>query len=446
MEGFIKTLTEQIRYTKARKSVAQEIAAHILDQAQAYEAEGLSHEEAVQKAVHEMGDPVEAGVALDRIHRPQTDWKMILMTFVFSILGFIIMCNVSGLSEHYSLARQFLFTIMGFAVITGVYFLDYSFIGRYAPVIYVLLTAAYAICYMRTPLVAGRIPGMSVLIYLYAPVYAGILYRSRQKGYAAIARNILLLTVTALIAFLLSHSIPASLNLYFVCAVMLIAAVCRNWFHVSRKLVTAGISILLFIIPALCLISAALFGSGYRAMRLRAFLDPHADKNGVGYLYMVIREHLASARFIGPGSLSDPVHTAPLKGSGTFVPLLIVQSYGLLAGCLLVLALALFLLRAFHITCHQKNQLGLMVSASCFLVFLVNCCQSLLVNIGMYPLTDIPLPFLSYGGSTTLTYAVLIGSLLSVHRYKKVLADSAPQDLTSWHPDIRSKRCAKESD
>ena len=71
-----------MRCVKARDGVARELADHIQDQAQAYEESGVEHDQAIEMAVHEMGDPVEIGVALDRIHRPQIDWKMLLLTFL----------------------------------------------------------------------------------------------------------------------------------------------------------------------------------------------------------------------------------------------------------------------------------------------------------------------------------------------------------------------------
>ena len=186
MEEFIKTLTEQIRCVKAREGIARELSDHILDQSNTYEQSGMSHEEALEKAVLEMGDPVETGIALDRIHRPQLDWKMLLMTFVFSIAGFLIMLTVGKLSEYYPATRQFLFMLISFGIIIGVYFLDYSFLGKYGLILYIALTAVFFFHCKTAVRIHGRIPGMSFLVSLYAPVYAGVLYQLRGKGYSAI--------------------------------------------------------------------------------------------------------------------------------------------------------------------------------------------------------------------------------------------------------------------
>lgn len=97
-ESFIRNVTEQIRCVRARDAIARELSDHISDQAEVYEAMGESHEDAVNRAVREMGDPVEVGVELDRVHRPQVDYKLIGMAFLFHIAGFFLIWKMSDLS------------------------------------------------------------------------------------------------------------------------------------------------------------------------------------------------------------------------------------------------------------------------------------------------------------------------------------------------------------
>lgn len=179
MEEFIKTLTEQMRCVKARDGVARELADHITDQAETYEREGMKHDEAVEKAVHEMGDPVEIGVSMDRIHRPQADWKMILLTFVLSVAGIFCMIPIYGPEI---VPRQLLTMLAAFAVIIAVYFIDYSILGRMGVIAYCVLTIFLWIGKnFYFPMINGRVPAMAVLVYLYVPVFAGILYQLRMR-------------------------------------------------------------------------------------------------------------------------------------------------------------------------------------------------------------------------------------------------------------------------
>ena len=82
MEEYIKTLLEQVRFEKAHKAIGDEIRAHIEDQAEANISEGMDKETAEKKAVEDMGDPVETGIALDKVHRPQLAWELVVATLV----------------------------------------------------------------------------------------------------------------------------------------------------------------------------------------------------------------------------------------------------------------------------------------------------------------------------------------------------------------------------
>lgn len=145
MNEFIRRLTEQMRCVKAREGVAREVSDHILDQAAAYEETGMEHDKAVEMAVHEMGDPVEIGVSLDRIHRPQMNWKLILVTFVLTMAGLFVMYSIYGMSTIVS--RQCVFAAAGMAVILAVNFIDYSVIGRFGSLAYILLTGIFHMWY-----------------------------------------------------------------------------------------------------------------------------------------------------------------------------------------------------------------------------------------------------------------------------------------------------------
>ncbi len=68
---YLDTLAEQIRSKPAAAAVRREIEDHIEEQKEAFLAQGMSGSEAEEAAVQEMGDPVETGVAMDLIHRPQ---------------------------------------------------------------------------------------------------------------------------------------------------------------------------------------------------------------------------------------------------------------------------------------------------------------------------------------------------------------------------------------
>ena len=90
MNEYLSQVTDQIRCQKVHKAVRAELKAHLEDQAEAYESEGMSADEAMEKAVLEMGDPVETGVSLDRVHRPHMEWSALLLVGVIGIFSVIL--------------------------------------------------------------------------------------------------------------------------------------------------------------------------------------------------------------------------------------------------------------------------------------------------------------------------------------------------------------------
>ncbi len=444
MEEFIKTLTEQMRCIKAREGVARELSNHIIDQTEAYEQSGMEHDKAVEKAVRAMGDPVAIGVSMDRIHRPQIDWRMILLTLVLSIAGLFCMMPVYGVERV--LFGQGLFMLAGFAVIAVIYFIDYSIIGRIGAVAYIVMTIFFWIGrnHMRT--INGRIPAMSILVYLYVPVFAGILYQLRMRGYGAVIMGLVVIGVTCFAITYFSATLWVIVNIGFSMIVMLLAAIRKGMFGENKKRMTAIVAAAV-ILPMIVMVGCISTGwrwlrwESFRVMRLEAFFHRDQYREGAGYIYNVIDDILENAKFVGTGSSKyiDKLDSAMMLDGG-LMPLISIYVYGMIVGIILLILLTAFVFRAVKILNGQKNQLGFLVTMACLLVIFLNGLEGMLVNVGLFPYTSVIIPFLTRGGSATLLYSVLIGLLLGVHRYEKVYTDETYADQPRWRVSLKVEK------
>lgn len=90
MEEYLKDVLEQIRCKKAHVYVEQELRDHLENQISDNISSGMEKSKAIAEAVRDMGDPIETGVMLDRVHRPQIAWKMIFLVGIISMLGLLI--------------------------------------------------------------------------------------------------------------------------------------------------------------------------------------------------------------------------------------------------------------------------------------------------------------------------------------------------------------------
>ena len=107
---YLEAVRQQIRWKKAQSSVLEEIENHIIDQKNAFIIEGLNEEEATDKAIAEMGDPIVVGEQLDRAHRPK------LIDIVTIILGILLVLGILGTKN---MGTDLLRTIFGDQIVLG---------------------------------------------------------------------------------------------------------------------------------------------------------------------------------------------------------------------------------------------------------------------------------------------------------------------------------------
>ena len=128
-EEYLKTLTEQIRCKMAREAVRDELLCHIEDQKAAFISEGMEQDEAEEAAVLEMGDTVETGNEMDRIHRPKMAWGMIALIAVLSIAGYVVQKLIEAKvveagGYNWLGSKNLLFLAAGLVIMIGVCFFD----------------------------------------------------------------------------------------------------------------------------------------------------------------------------------------------------------------------------------------------------------------------------------------------------------------------------------
>lgn len=160
----------------------------------------------------------------------------------------------------------------------------------------------------------------------------------------------------------------------------------------------------------------------YQVARLTAFLDPAADPGGVGYNLDQARIAVGSGGLIGKGLFSGSqtnldfvpeVHT-------DFIFTAIGEELGFLGSLALLSLFGLFLWRGFRIASQAKDLFGTLLATGVVAMFAFQIFINIGMTIGVSPITGIPLPFVSYGGSSMITTFVATGILLNVHMRRLV--------------------------
>lgn len=424
---YLKMVLEQIRYRKIRSSIGKELENHIEDQKSEFMKQGLSEREALQKAIEDMGDPVETGIALDHVHRPKMEWGFMVLVLGLSMLGLLLQYSMKlqmGSEAYpYNFTGQFWNMAGGIVIMLFFCFFDYTRIGlsgKYGAFA-ILLLLLYSL--VSGPVFQGQAGYLTLFrtismhqgIYLYIPFFGGILYNYRNQGKKGLLKSVCWMLLPVFMVFWFpSLSLAGSLTVIML--VQIYAACRKGWFRATRR-GAAAVAAFTIAFPVLLLSCYMFFGQEYQKVRIKTWLGI-VGPGEQGYLQALARNIIKGSNWTGR-SLAGIEKMMPQVPSD-FILTYIFSYYGILAAVALMAVLGIFLFKMFHVSIRQKNQLGNIIGLGCSLVFAVQIILYFLVNLTLLPVTAVYLPLFTYGGTgTAVTYA-LIGILLSIYRYQNV--------------------------
>ncbi|MDE6529857.1 MAG: FtsW/RodA/SpoVE family cell cycle protein [Lachnospiraceae bacterium] len=436
MEEYLEKLLSQIRCKKARPYISDEMRKHMEDQITDNIAHGMTAEEAERNAVADMGDPVEAGISLDKVHKPQVAWKLIVIVGILSLLGIFIQQSISyhiaeissDIPQYYALSGTGFVTsvILGFVVMCAIYFLDYTTIAKYSKFIGAFIICMGILCIsgiFGTDMNGRRYWGFgpvrlsaTTFMMFYVPIYGAILYKYRGGGVASLLKALVWLLIPVIITFRIPNLVVTTILMVSM-LIQLSTAVIKGWFKIPIKRTLVILCAVLVILPMILLLFMYTFHllAAYQEARIRAWLFATGDAS---YLSNILRSLCTDIAFIG-NSGKDVMGTIPDCNSD-YIFSYILNSYGSIAGTLIIAALAVLIISIFSVSVKQKNEIGLVMGFGCGMIILLSTVINILSTVGVIPPAASFLPFLSAGRSNILLCYALVGIIMSIYRYKDV--------------------------
>jgi rod shape determining protein RodA len=157
--------------------------------------------------------------------------------------------------------------------------------------------------------------------------------------------------------------------------------------------------------------------NSYQVNRLQSFVNPNADTLGTGYQLRQARITVGSGGFLGTGLFDGP------QTNGRFVPeqqtdfifTVAGEQLGFVGSAGILLLYLIILMRAFSIARRANDPYGRLVATGITAWFAFQVFENIGMTLGLMPMTGVPLPFLSYGGSSMFATLIGFGLLQNVH-------------------------------
>lgn len=159
----------------------------------------------------------------------------------------------------------------------------------------------------------------------------------------------------------------------------------------------------------------------YQKNRVLIFLDPESDPLGAGYHISQSKIAIGSGGIWGKGFLKgSQSHLDYLpEGHTDFVFATMAEEWGLLGGTLLILAFMLLFRWGIRVSMRTQDKFARMAAAGLTTTVFFYVAINLMMVMGLAPVVGIPLPFMSYGGSSMLTVMLCVGIIMAIDRSNK---------------------------
>ncbi|MFI6008815.1 rod shape-determining protein RodA [Streptomyces sp. NPDC051243] len=359
------------------------------------------------------------------------DWTILLAAIVLSLIGSLLVFSATRNrtelnqgDQYYFLVRHLLNTGIGFALMIGTVWLGHRTLRTAVPILYGV--SVFLILLVLTPLgstINGahswiKLPGgfslqpsefvkvtiiLGMAMLLAARVDAG---DKQYPDHRTVVQALGLAAVPMLIVLLMPDLGSVMVMVVIVLGVLLASGASNRWVFGLIGTGTMG-AIAVWQLGVL---------DDYQIARFAAFANPELDPAGVGYNTNQARIAIGSGGLTGAGLFHGSQTTGQFvpEQQTDFVFTVAGEELGFVGGGLIILLLGVILWRACRIARETTELYGTIVAAGIVAWFAFQSFENIGMTLGIMPVTGLPLPFVSYGGSSMFAVWVAVGLLQSI--------------------------------
>lgn len=345
------------------------------------------------------------------------DYMVIIAVLLLFAIGLVALYSASG-EDLSDVKKQMMWFTVSIVIVVVLLFIDYNTLGKFWIFAYIAMLIALILVLFTKPIngarswfVIGKIsiqPGELAKIVMIVCL-AKVIHYFKEKDELNKPLSLLAILVFVAVPFVLIVMQPdygTAMVFLVIAAVMLFVA------GLDYKYILGAIGALLVILP----LAYFFILPQHAKNRLIVFLNPQIDPRGIGYNVIQSKLAIGSGQFWGMGLFNGnqtQLGFLPIKTTD-FIFSVIGEEMGFLVSALVVLLFIILMSKAIYIAKTSKDLYGTLLGAGVFALLLAHVVENIGMTMGLLPITGIPLPFISYGGSSLLTNMIAIGILLNV--------------------------------
>tara|TARA_B100000315_G_scaffold56428_2_gene50770 strand:+ start:2236 stop:3390 length:1155 start_codon:yes stop_codon:yes gene_type:complete len=351
----------------------------------------------------------------------QIDWLMVIS--IIGLSGFGVLMIFSAIhSNAVFLAnalhwKQALWSALGLCLLSTILVFDYHTISKLSYLFYAVVVASLVLVFVIGRVVYGAkrwiVMGPvrvqpSELAKLAVLLVIARYFGTRESTEPLKFRDLIIPFILVIIPVGLVARQPdlgTAMTILMIAVVMVLVVGMER--RVLLYLASAGVAVL----PV-----GWLFLKDYQKRRILTVFNPDADILGAGYQSMQSKIAVGSGEIWGKGLLQGTqsrLHFLPEKHTD-FIFSVLSEELGFVGGAVLLILFLVFIQRCFQTALNAADKEGTLIAVGVGTSFFLYTMLNIGMTLGIFPIVGIPLPFVSYGGSASLTSFIAVGLVLNV--------------------------------
>lgn len=348
------------------------------------------------------------------------EWSILICVILLVMIGIVALYSATQETTQEELQKQVIWLMISIPIAVLVICVNYEVIVKISPIFYgIFLILLVAVLF--TEPVNGATSWFEIGTFSFQPsefakifvilTFSSVITKIQARGKDEInrpTRLCLALLVIAVPVGLIVKQPDYGTALAFLVAtvfILFVAGIKKRYIISAILIVAISVPLLyFFILPE------------HAKTRIDVFLNPNLDPRGSGYNVIQSKLAIGSGQLFGMGLLKgNQTQLGFLYPKTTdFIFSVIGEEMGFVVAAGIVFIYVILITKAIYIAKTAKDDLGSYIAMGIAGIFLFHMVENIGMTIGLLPITGVPLPFVSYGGSSLLTNLILIALLINI--------------------------------
>ena len=354
-----------------------------------------------------------------------TDWVVLIISLALLGIGLVALYSATQSTELFEFKKQIQWSLISIPFLILVYFVDYKLIVKFSPVMYIIFILLLVGVLFTAPINGARswysigesfsIQPSELAKIVVVMFMSFVLYRLQLKGKREINKPwklMLYFIFWGIPIFLIYKQPDLGTALAYATAMLFMLFVSG----LDKKYMIIAILAI-----AICTPYVVQHLPAHAKARIEIFKNPESDPRGMGYNLIQSRLAIGAGQFLGMGILKgNQTQLGYLSPKTTdFIYSVIGEEMGFVVSSTIVVLYVILITKAIGIGKNAEDSIGSYMATGIAGILFFHMIENIGMTIGLLPITGVPLPFVSYGGSSLITNFICIGILLNISSRRK---------------------------